>query len=923
MVTTLNDIGKVKSHAELAELIQALERSSGNTGRTSFVVTARGNEVETAFQVVEASTLIPSNTLDGRINPLFPQELQPRDRTRQSSVLQVAKMANSLRPAQLADSGLSSHGAPIVGEDMVVESGNGRTMAITKAYIEGKAEEYKNYLISNASMYGLKAEAVERMSQPVLVRVRRSQVDRAEFAKDSNLSDLTEMAASEKAWVDAENISPAMMAVFEPDASGNLLAKSNQGFIQAFMRSLGDAASAGMLTADGRPTKQLIDRMQNAIFAKAYKNEKLVKLVAEEPDPEIRNVLTALNAAAPEFVEMQYLSGEAHKQASGAVADAVESLDKQALSALVEAAELVRKAKDSGQSVQELISQLGLFGDVSEHAQQLALFIANNNRSAKRMGEAFKLLAKEINAELLRGGSAMGDMFGGGGASLDDVIRAVETQLELDISGGQKNMFEATKKARVKRGHDFDEIALFNIAVESASSHRELANLIAEVSSSGVSRGIMFAGVGERFYQEMEDKIVNSAQADWKAAANSISKALKANDVGSVVGAIITGCSKVAEHRIRGGGKKMWLDALKIVSSKSKWGEQYAAALEEMLFAHVEDDTDTANRQLARMSALRRLLPKSKDGNETHAAIGARAFIEGAVAIHSGLATADNLNAVTNALYEDVALELMGADSIDGGDEIAAEAQAAGADLYEATVWQSNNDGKPFRWTLVNTHGKGFYRFDEAPLPEHFEFIAAENAEKETKVCRKELAQIQRFTGSLPPTLESIGFCGKKDARAYATRTERLIVMGKDDRCNARTLWHEMGHHIEFSYPEIRAAARAFLVKRAKGQPVRQLKAIYPKIKYEVSEIAVEDGFKRHYTSKIYAASGTGGRIKSGDDLVAGLLISTEIISMGFQYLYGELTGLDEGFGSDTEFRDLMFGILKGLRDGKYKVGAL
>lgn len=440
-------IGKAVTHSELASVILEIPKQlQADTGRTSFVVTARGNEVETAFKVVEANSLIPSNSIDGRINPLFPQELQPRDRTRKASYLQVATMANALRPAQLADSGLSSHGAPIVGDDLVVESGNGRTMAIMKAYAEGKADAYKAYLVDNAGMYGFTSNQIDAMSNPILVRVRKTQLNRAEFAKDSNLSDLSEMAAAEKAWVDAENIDKNMMAVFEPGTGGNLLAKSNQPFVTAFLRSLGSSAAAGMLTADGRPTKQLIDRMQNAIFAKAYKNEKLVKLVAEEPDPEIRNVLTALNAAAPEFVEMQYLSGEVHKQTSDAMADAVDSLDKQALSALVEAAELVRQAKDSGQSVQELISQLGLFGDVSEHAQQLALFIASNNRSAKRMGEAFTLLAKEINSQLQKSGSAAMDMFGGGDVTLSDVIRSVDKQLELDIAGGeQQAMFESVK----------------------------------------------------------------------------------------------------------------------------------------------------------------------------------------------------------------------------------------------------------------------------------------------------------------------------------------------------------------------------------------------------------------------------------------------------------------------------------------------
>ncbi|WP_429169395.1 hypothetical protein [Aeromonas hydrophila] len=288
-------------------------------GRTSHVVTAKGDEVKTAFVVVEAGSLIPSNNQDGRINTDYPQELQPRDRTRKSSILQIAKMSQSLRPAQLADSGLSSHGAPIVGPDLVVESGNGRTMSIIRAYSSGTAEQYRAYLIDNAKLYGLNKSEIQGMREPVMVRVRLDDVNRAQFARDSNLSDLQGMAPTEVARVDAEEIDDKMMALFSPSEGGDLLAASNRPFVQLFMTKLGAAQAAGYLTADGRPTKQVIDRIQAAIFAKAYKSESLLRLAVEEPDPEIRNILTALNVAAPSFVQMGYLSGEAHKQTADAM----------------------------------------------------------------------------------------------------------------------------------------------------------------------------------------------------------------------------------------------------------------------------------------------------------------------------------------------------------------------------------------------------------------------------------------------------------------------------------------------------------------------------------------------------------------------------------------------------------------------------
>lgn len=434
---------------------QVAEKDLIDHGRVSYVVTVKGQEVKTAFKLVDASDLITSNSLDGKINAAYPQELQPRDRTRAASIMQITKLSKSLRPVQLADSGLSSHGAPIIGSDRVVESGNGRSMAIIKAYADGNAEDYRKYLIDNAELYGLKREDVKRMEQPVLVRVRLDEVDRLQFTKDSNISDLQAMSPVELARVDAENLDEKTMGLFSPSESGDLLAASNLPFIQAFMAKLGTEQAAGYMTADGRPTKQVIDRIQGAIFAKAYQNEKLLKLSVEEPDPEIRNVLTALNAAAPDFIAMRYLSGEAHKQTAESVAGGVDmnsNLDEQALSALVDAATIVRSAKATGQNINEYLSQGALFGDNDPSASALAKFIADNNRSAKRMGEAFKLLAGEINAELTHQGQAAGDMFGAPPLDLITVLARVSEKMQEQYgenAGMSLSLFDSVLAAKI------------------------------------------------------------------------------------------------------------------------------------------------------------------------------------------------------------------------------------------------------------------------------------------------------------------------------------------------------------------------------------------------------------------------------------------------------------------------------------------
>lgn len=407
--------------------------SEPDNGRASIVVTAKGEEVRTQFKVIEAADLIVSNYADGRVNADYPAELQPRDRTRLASRNQVNSIANNLTPALLTDSGLSSHGSPIVGDDYVVESGNGRSMGIIKAYSAGKGAEYRQYLIDNAALFGLKKDVVQAMVAPVLVRQRTQEVDRLQFVKDSNISDLQSMSAAEQAAVDAERFNEAMIDLFTPSEDGDLFSKDNMPFVREYIRQIGETEAAGLLTSTGEPTRQLIDRLQNAVFSSAYGDKALVKMVAEEADPEIRNVLKALNVAAADFMMMRHMSKEAHQGVTDALNDGVEGyagLGDEALQALTEAVGIVKDAKRSGQSVKEYVSQLGLFGDMSDEAKAFAVFIAANNRSAKKMGEAFKSLAQQVNRELMHGGMAVGDLFGDAPASLTEIMASVSIKMD-------------------------------------------------------------------------------------------------------------------------------------------------------------------------------------------------------------------------------------------------------------------------------------------------------------------------------------------------------------------------------------------------------------------------------------------------------------------------------------------------------------
>lgn len=73
-------------------------------GKTEKVYTPGINrEIEVRHKVVEADSLITSNDANGAVNLNFPQHLQPRDRSRPTSIAQVHDIASNLNPKLLGE----------------------------------------------------------------------------------------------------------------------------------------------------------------------------------------------------------------------------------------------------------------------------------------------------------------------------------------------------------------------------------------------------------------------------------------------------------------------------------------------------------------------------------------------------------------------------------------------------------------------------------------------------------------------------------------------------------------------------------------------------------------------------------------------------------------------------------------------------
>lgn len=278
----------------------------GQPGATATVVTERGQQLEVTYTLVEASDLVTSHTDALAVNPDYPAELQPRDRARAASEAQIARIAGDLRPELLGESAKASDGAPIVGADGVVESGNARTIALRQAYATDKADGYRQWLAEHAERFGFTAADLDGMQRPVLVRVTQGNYDRAEFARQANESAVARMSPAEQARADAARLESLDDLATNDDGSINL--SGSRAFLERFMRDVVSPSEQGeVATAGGELSQAGLARVRNAIFSKAYGDPDLVALLTESLDANVKNVLAGMMRSAPLVARLRSL----------------------------------------------------------------------------------------------------------------------------------------------------------------------------------------------------------------------------------------------------------------------------------------------------------------------------------------------------------------------------------------------------------------------------------------------------------------------------------------------------------------------------------------------------------------------------------------------------------------------------------------
>jgi diguanylate cyclase (GGDEF)-like protein len=315
---------------------------------TTKVTTERGTSANVTPQVIDAGDILTS------LDEGYPSELQPRDRSRAASKVQISEIAGKLNPDFLDDSPKASDGRPLVVRIEVggktkyaVVSGNGRVEAIRTAYNSGNeaSQKYREFAEGKAAEQG--------GGSPVYVGVLNpDEIDLPAFAREANESATARMSSTEQAKADAEKITAEMMTKFVPSEDGSIHSAANRDFIRDFVQNAVAKTEQGVLVDEnGQLSQQGQDRIRNAIFAKVF-GETAVRRLAESADNNVKRATNALLKVAPKLAELQDLIATGHRFPGLDIgADITAALEK------------FSYLRSRNTPVGEYLKQQGLFGD--------------------------------------------------------------------------------------------------------------------------------------------------------------------------------------------------------------------------------------------------------------------------------------------------------------------------------------------------------------------------------------------------------------------------------------------------------------------------------------------------------------------------------------------------------------------------------
>lgn len=350
-------------------------------GRQDIVTASDGRKIPVQYAVVDAGDLLTSHTASGQTNTEY---------------------GNVTTPAIRA------------------VAGNGRIAGLQAAYNNKTADTYVAGL-QNDNQHGIDPTAIEGIQNPVLVRIMPKSYVTPDIGDVSNVAGQLRLNPVEAAKNDVNRFD---LQGLQYNEDGSINANS----VIQFIRAMPKEEQGELIDKNGAPNAIALDRLNNAVFYKAYGSDSLIDLYAQAADPEAKLILQGLARAA----------GNVSKLEGAGQYDIRPNI--------IEAAELAVNARRQGIKLKDFVNQ-GQLG-IDPNTMTVLEMFAEHGRSGKRMGELLGKLADVAYQANEQGGE---DMFGDKvEVPLADVFKALKPEGAPDLFTEPTEPTEAKKPAEPK-----------------------------------------------------------------------------------------------------------------------------------------------------------------------------------------------------------------------------------------------------------------------------------------------------------------------------------------------------------------------------------------------------------------------------------------------------------------------------------------
>lgn len=340
---------------------------------------------DATYKIVPAGDITASHDMNYAVNDLYPAEYQPRDRNRPQMRGQVEKMTKGMKPELLAESQFVNEGAPVVNNSGVVLNGNGRVMAVQKAYKgltdahKKSAKAYKDYLVSIAPSLGIAPEKVQSMDHPVLVRQAADDADTSAIINSTEGG--AKLGGAEQAKADADRLKLSTLEQFVDNGTGEFMNPSNREFRRAAASDVfSDAEGNSVFNEKGDLSPTGAFRIRNAIFAKAYNDNYLLTQLSEATDNNSKNIMNAMIAAAPEVAKV-----------NEGIKNGTLYPDYDISDVITKTAKTIMSLRNEGKPLSFHLQETDLFSHGESEAERLVLeFIERNKFKSRTIADMYK-----------------------------------------------------------------------------------------------------------------------------------------------------------------------------------------------------------------------------------------------------------------------------------------------------------------------------------------------------------------------------------------------------------------------------------------------------------------------------------------------------------------------------------------------------